>query len=77
MYFTLVLYSQCKVYYYTPSNSFSTTAHVWNFAVKQGRVSTAPEVSKLTAEMIAGSNEGSGIDPFSDRDEHEDQTEKN
>ena len=46
-----------RVYLYSPSNSFCTTAHPWNIALKQGRViaNAAPEVSRLTAEMIAGS----------------------
>ena len=49
------------------------------FCSNQGGViaSTAPEVSRLTAEMIAGSDEGSDTDPFSDLDEDEDHTEKN
>ena len=63
---------------YSPSNSFRTTAHAWNIAPKQGGVtaSATAEVSRLTAEMIADSDEGSDTDPFSDLDEDEDQTEK-
>ena len=63
----------------TPSNSFHTTAYAWNFAPKQGGIisSAAPEVSGLTAEKIAGSDEGSDTNLFSDLDKDEDQTEKN
>ena len=39
--------------------------------------SAAPEVSRLTAEMIAGIDEGFDTDPFADLDKDEDQTEKN
>ena len=39
--------------------------------------SAALEVSRLTAEMIAGSDEGSSTDPFADLDKDKDQTEKN
>lgn len=34
------------------------------------------EVSRLTAKMIAGSDEGSNIDPFADLDKDKDQTEE-
>ena len=50
-----------------------------NFALKQSGVtaSTASEVFKLTAEIIAGSNKGSYTNPFADLDEVKDQTEEN
>ena len=52
---------------------------MWNFVPKQVGVTarTAPEVFRLTAEMIAGSDEGSDTDPFADLDKNKDQTEKN
>ena len=53
-----------------------TTAHAWNIAPKQGGVTaiSAPKVSKLTAEMIAGSDKGSDTDLFADLDEDKDLT---
>lgn len=39
---------------------------VWNIALKQGIIREAPEVSRLTVKMIAGSDEGSDTDSFAD-----------
>ena len=54
--YTLPLYSVARGKSLDTVFSFRTTAHAWNIASKQGgvTVSTAPQVSRLTAEMIAG-----------------------
>ena len=81
------VYTQYFLDFFSPSNFICPRivfavlhyCHAWNIAPKQSRVTTnaAPEVSKLTAEMIADSDEGSDTNPSADLDEVKDQTEEN